>query len=128
MYKPTTINRYLDDSSSEKFTLNKFSLRPKKRSRNAIRLFKPKQNAFIKREKRLKWRDAEKRAYIYIYIRWKTLGRRIGRLSKNTRHPFEKPPRHNLLSPFSPSFPNRVADTRLCAQSGSRPVVSMLTY
>lgn len=68
MNKPTTINRYLDDSSSEKFTLNKFSLRPKKRSRNAIRLFKPKQNAFIKREKRLKWRDAEKRAYIYIYI------------------------------------------------------------
>lgn len=37
-----------------------------------------------------------------VYTYWKTLGRRIGRLSKNTRRPFEKPPRHNLLSPFSP--------------------------
>lgn len=40
-----------------------------------------------------------------VYTYWKTLGRRIGRLSKNTRRPFEKPPRHNLLFPFPPLLP-----------------------
>lgn len=55
-------------------------------------------------QRRVHGRSAKmaRRGKACVYTYWKTLGRRIGRLSKNTRRPFEKPPRHNLLSPFSP--------------------------
>lgn len=58
-------------------------------------------------QRRVHGRSAKmaRRGKACVYTYWKTLGRRIGRLSKNTRRPFEKPPRHNLLFPFPPLLP-----------------------